>query len=41
MIGEIIIYTKRIADVVLPNQWNDVIYANVCVSFLISTRNKK
>ena len=40
-IGEIIIYSGRTADVVLPNQWDDVIYANVCVTFLINTRNKK
>ena len=40
-IGEIIIYTRKTVDVVLPNQWDDVIYVNVRVSFLISTRNTK
>ena len=39
--GEIIIYNERIADVVLPYQWDYVIYANACVNFLISTSNKK
>ena len=36
--GEIIIYTRRTVNMILPNQWDDVIYAKVCVSFLISTR---
>ena len=39
--GEIIIYNGGIADVVLLDQWDDVIYANVCISFLINASNKK
>ena len=31
------IYIRRIADVVLLDQWDDVIYANVCESFQINT----
>ena len=38
---EIIIYTWRTTNVVFLDQWDDIIYANVCVSFLISTENKK
>ena len=38
---EIIVYMGRIANVILLDQWDDVIYTNVCISLLINTRNKK
>ena len=38
--GEIIIYTGRTVNMVILDQWDDI-YANICVNFLISTRNKK
>jgi len=36
---EIIIYSGRAVDMVFSNQWDDVIYANLCMSFLINIRN--
>ena len=38
---EKLLFTYITADVVFFDQWDDAIYVNVCVSFLISTGNKK